>query len=89
MASKSKGLSRRKFLSQSSKAVAGLAATGVLASCNGAQITPAPKSRIRGTNDRINVAVIGIRGRGVDHAEAYAKSKHCRLKTLYGTRPLL
>ena len=62
MTSKSKKLSRRRFLSQSSKAVAGIAATGILASCNNAPITAAPKSRIRGANDRIITAVLGVRG---------------------------
>ncbi len=51
MVSDSKSFSRRDFLSTSGKAAAGLAATGVLASCQEMQTTPIKQSRVIGTKD--------------------------------------
>ncbi len=54
-----KSVDRRSFLQSSGAAVAALSA--------------APFSQLRGANDRINVAVIGVHGRGKNHVEMFAK----------------
>ncbi len=51
---------RRSFLRTSGTAVAAL--------------TAASYSRVKGANERVNVAVIGVRGRGRDHIEAFAEN---------------
>jgi len=38
-----------------------------------------PASRILGANERINLAVIGMGGRGRDHVNEYAKLSGCRI----------
>ena len=43
-------------------------------------ISPKSYARILGANDTINVAVIGIRGRGGVHISNYAKMKNVRIK---------
>ena len=65
-------LSRRDFLS---KAAAGLAAAGAAATL-AKPAKPAP------ANDRINLAVIGIRSRGREHYREWAKIPGVRVKTL-------
>ena len=35
-------------------------------------------SRVIGANDRINVGLIGIGGRGTDHLNAYTKIQECQ-----------
>jgi len=82
MASKSKKISRREFLDRSTRTAAGVLAAGALASCAGQKIVYAPKSRVIGANERINMAVIGIRGRGRGHIEEFAKIPNVRVKTL-------
>ena len=42
----------------------------------------ASATRVIGANDRINMAVIGIRGRGKAHAHEFAKIPGVRVKTL-------
>jgi len=36
----------------------------------------------RGANDRINVAVVGLRGRGRDHISEYAAQRNCRIAAI-------
>ncbi len=69
-----KDISRREFVKRSS---VGLAAGAVM-------FTTSAKSyaRILGSNDTINMAVIGIRGRGGSHIKNFAKMKNVRLKYL-------
>jgi predicted dehydrogenase len=72
---------RRDFIKKSIIGTAGIAMGG---------ITFSPKSyaSIMGANDRINVAVVGIRGRGISHINAWCKLKNShnvRLKTLCDT----
>lgn len=81
MSSKPK-ISRRKFLGKSTQAAAGFAAAAGLASCAQPTAGPAPKRRIIGANDRINIAVIGIHGQGMVHAEGFAKMDNVRIRTL-------
>jgi len=79
--------SRRTFLIRTTQAAAGLMAGGAIAS-SGAHARPAarpgplPQGQVVGANDRINVAVVGIRSRGRNHAENFAKMPGVFVKTL-------
>jgi len=69
-----KSISRRKFL-----------ATGAAGIAGGALLSSIPASsyaRILGANDTINMAVIGIRGRGGSHIENFSVMKNVKLKYL-------
>ena len=74
------GLSRRRFLSKSGKTIGVLAAAGIASSTNAK--TPTPKSRIIGANERINAAVIGIRGRGQGHITELAELPNVCVRTI-------
>jgi predicted dehydrogenase len=80
MALESSGISRRKFLTRGTRAAAGVVAGTALASCT----APRPKAptRVIGANERINMAVIGIRGRGNGVARGFAEIPNVRVKTL-------
>jgi hypothetical protein len=68
--------SRRQFLA----AGAGLAAAGALA---GAAPSFSPWGRHRGhRSDEINIAVLGIRGRGNEHIQAFARMDGVRVAAL-------
>lgn len=82
MSSKNKTISRREFLTQGTQAAAGIVATGTLASSALAQSSPLPKDSIIGANERINVAVMGIRSRGNSLAQSFPKIAGVRVKTL-------
>jgi len=69
-----KEISRREFVKRGS---IGLAAGAVVLSTSAKSY-----SRIIGSNDTINIAVVGIRGRGGNHIENYAKMKNVRVKYL-------
>lgn len=82
MSSKRKEISRREFLSQSTKTAAGVFATAALASCDVQQTAAVGKGRVIGANDRINMAIIGIRSRGNAIAHEFAGIPNVRFKTL-------
>ncbi|MHC4394835.1 MAG: Gfo/Idh/MocA family protein [Planctomycetota bacterium] len=82
MSSKTKEISRRKFLAHSSKTAAGVFAASALASCATVPTTCATKTKAIGANERINLAVIGIKGRGMSLAQGFAKISNVRVKTL-------
>ena len=82
MSSRFKQVSRRQFLAHSGKTAVGLVAAGTLASCTSPQAAPAAKSRVLGANDRVNVAVIGIRSRGLKLASSFAELSDARVKTM-------
>jgi len=73
-------LTRREFLGRSTQAAAGIAAGGALAAKTLA--APAISSRILGANDRINMAIIGIRSQGRAHIRSLAKIPNVHIKTL-------
>ncbi len=79
MSSKNENLTRREFLTRSTHAAAGVIAGGTLLSSFPA---PAIGRDIIGANDRINMAIIGIRSRGMAHVENFAKIKNVYIKTL-------
>jgi len=68
----SKKMTRREFLNRSA---IGMAAGSVLLSTNAASY-----ARIMGANDTINLAIIGIRGRGGGLMEDFAKLEKVRVK---------
>ncbi len=67
------GLTRRTFISQSARTVAGLAAV------SGPAFIP---GHALGANDRINLAIVGIRGRGREHFGQWSKIPGVRIATL-------
>ena len=80
MSSMNQKMSRRKFISESSRIAAGVAAAGALSSCAREQVLPL--GRVIGANDRINLAVVGIRGRGGGLAEDFSKIENVQVKTV-------
>jgi predicted dehydrogenase len=84
MSSDRKNLSRREFLIRSTQAAAGVVAAGSLVSCAGQKPAPvmlAPR-RVIGANDRINMAVVGIRGRGAALMQGFARIPNVHVKTI-------
>ena len=67
-------ISRRNFIKKGSL---GLAAGTAMLSTSAKSY-----ANIMGSNETINVAVIGIRGRGRNHIENFAKMKNVRVKTI-------
>lgn len=67
-------VSRRSFLSNTAK-TAGIAATATMAGA----VSP---GRVLGANDKITMAVIGIRGRGRNHYREWIKNPNVEVKTL-------
>ena len=68
-------VSRRDFLKTGAGATAGLAAL------SGVSFFTRPE-RIFGANDRVNVAICGIHGRGAAHLEAYSKLHNAQIAAL-------
>jgi predicted dehydrogenase len=77
-----KKASRREFLINGTRTAAGLWAAGTLASCASTHPDSLPKGRVMGANERINLAVIGIKGRGRSHAKGFARIPGVRVATL-------
>ena len=69
-----KNISRREFIKSGS---VGLAAGTVLMSTSAKSY-----ANILGSNDAINMAVIGIRGRGGNHIRDFSKMKDVRMKNI-------
>ncbi|HZZ79898.1 MAG TPA: twin-arginine translocation signal domain-containing protein, partial [Gemmataceae bacterium] len=73
-------LDRRDFLKQSA-GLASLIGAGYFAQdAIGAQ--EAQPAQPRGANERLNIAVIGVRGRGRDHIRGLANRHNCRVTHL-------
>ncbi|MFC1538099.1 Gfo/Idh/MocA family protein [Candidatus Latescibacterota bacterium] len=64
-------ITRRNFLAKSTKTAAGIAAASAVVS-----------NSVLGANDRINVAVIGLRSRGREHCREFMKVPNVRIKTI-------
>lgn len=83
MATRQKPISRRDFLNKSTRTISGIIAAGTLAGCDNIQTAAVRKqSHIIGANDRVNVAVIGIRGMGQNHINSYQKLENVRVAAL-------
>lgn len=76
MASKLNKISRRSFISRTTAAAAGAGAASYMAGFQNVMGNPI------GANDRINVAVMGIHGRGKSHINNFAEMDNVRVKTL-------
>lgn len=68
-------LSRREFLKGSALLAASAATAGLEPVTHALEQNPAPG----GANERINIAVIGVRGRGLDHIRGLADRHNCRV----------
>ncbi|HUI40906.1 MAG TPA: Gfo/Idh/MocA family oxidoreductase [Terriglobia bacterium] len=68
-------LSRRDFLKNTAQTTAGLAALG------GITFIARPE-RVFGANERVRVAVCGLRSRGKDHLDAYGKLRNVEIAAL-------
>jgi predicted dehydrogenase len=68
-------LSRREFL----KGSALLAATAATARFTATSVTEIQAQAPGGANERLNVAVIGVRGRGMSHVDGFADRNNCRV----------
>ena len=78
MSSRSKPISRRRFLGRSTQAAAGIVASAGISSLAGA----APATGVTGANDQVTIAVIGLGGRGNAVARGFAREKNVKIKTL-------
>ena len=78
MSSRANKISRRQFLALGVQTTAGIVAAGGLASC----AAPRATGGVIGANERINVAVIGIRSRGMQLARGFSEIAGVRIKTL-------
>ena len=76
------GISRREFLGRTTQFAAGTIAAGMLASCARPTAVTSIRGGVIGANDRINLALIGIRGRGMDIAKCFAEIPNVKIKTL-------
>ncbi|MHC4186513.1 MAG: Gfo/Idh/MocA family protein, partial [Planctomycetota bacterium] len=57
-------------------------AASTLVSCTSPEAVPVSQGRVLGANDRINMAIIGIRGRGNGLSKGFAGIPNVRVKTL-------
>ena len=74
-------LERRDFLKQSA-GLAGLIGSGYFLGAIDAGQQPATQPNLGGANERLNIAVIGVRGRGLDHIGGIAGRHNCRVTHL-------
>src|SRR5262245_28937067 len=70
-------LSRREFLKGSALLAAGAAAVGTFGEAEAQQTPTAPGQNAGGAQNRLNVAVIGVKGRGMDHISGFAGRNNC------------
>ncbi len=82
MATESNPKSRREFMIQGARATAGIAASGMIASEASALTAPAIGAGIQGANDRINLAVVGIRSRGSALMTGFARLPGVHIRTI-------
>ena len=82
MKAEHKGFSRREFLDRTSKVAGGAVALSALSSCANSAAAPMAMGKSIGANDRINMAVVGIRGRGGGLLNNFADIKGVHIKTV-------
>ncbi|WP_435011090.1 Gfo/Idh/MocA family protein [Tundrisphaera lichenicola] len=79
-------IDRRRFLQHSAALTAGLSAFEAAATRARAEETPAEpraaEAKKVGPNDQLRVAIIGVRGRGMEHVAGYLKLKDARITTI-------
>jgi len=76
-----KPVSRRTFLQSGGRLAAGALAAGVLPTRRDPQAS-SRNAGASGANDRINLAVIGVRGRGLNHLDAFGALPNVRIAAL-------
>ena len=84
MSTESGKKTRREFLVRGSQVAAGAFIASRLVGCaadRAVKFAPTPR-RVIGANDRINIAAIGIRSRGQQLAQGFAKQENVFIKTL-------
>lgn len=69
-----KDVSRRHFIKSSSAALAG---TGVLSA-----LRPGVRAQVRGANDRIRIAIVGVRKKGLEHIKAFGEAPGVQIAAL-------
>ena len=77
MPSETNRISRRQFLSRSSKVAGGMIAAGSIAT-----FARPGAAKVIGANDQINLAVIGIKGRGNGHIGGFGKIPNVKIAAL-------
>ncbi|MDH4198685.1 MAG: Gfo/Idh/MocA family oxidoreductase [Candidatus Aminicenantes bacterium] len=77
-----KPVSRRSFLQSGSRLAAGALVAGVLPSCKASQPAPGTAAKVLGANERINLAVIGVHGRGKNHIDGFGALANVRIAAL-------
>src|SRR5262249_60425275 len=70
-----RNVTRRDFLKPAATATAGARAL------SGPMFLP-QSQRVFGANDRVRVAVVGLRGRGKDHLEAFSRLRNVEIAAL-------
>lgn len=75
-------VSRRRFLQTSGRFAAGALAAGIMTSPPSARAASRPAAGRAGANDRINLAVIGVHGRGLNHIDAFGAMPDVRIAAL-------
>ncbi|MFO0957577.1 MAG: Gfo/Idh/MocA family oxidoreductase [Isosphaeraceae bacterium] len=73
-------IDRRRFLQSSTAMAAGLSAAGL--SATGHEAERATTGGASGPNDTIRLAVVGVRGRGMEHIQGYKNCKDARITTI-------
>jgi len=82
MSSKRNEITRRQFATRTTAAAAGAVAGGALLGAPSARATALGAARVRGANDRIVLASIGIRGQGNALKRGFARLEGVEIKTL-------
>jgi predicted dehydrogenase len=81
MAQERDDITRREFVSQTAKTAAGVMVGSALGAAQAKGASPA-SARVRGANDRIVLASVGIRGQGNSLKRGFAKLANVEIKTL-------
>src|SRR6516162_7927040 len=74
-------MNRRDFLQDSAALAAALAGAGTLASAADKAVAAAAAKK-GNANDQLNVAVVGVNGRGRDHVNGFAGKNNCIVATI-------
>ncbi|HEX4608114.1 MAG TPA: Gfo/Idh/MocA family oxidoreductase, partial [Urbifossiella sp.] len=74
--------SRREFLDRSAILAAATAALGPTARAQDAPRTATAVAAARGASDKLRVAVVGVRGRGMSHVSGFLGKNNCEITTV-------
>jgi predicted dehydrogenase len=79
---RSENVSRREFMARSVQVSAGITAASALTSCASTETVALGTGKVIGANDRINLAVIGMRSRGNSLIEGLGSQKNVKIAAL-------